>query len=312
MDKLVSVVLPTYNGEKWLAQSIESVLNQTYKNLELIIVNDCSSDNTPTIIESFAKVDSRVKIIHNATNQKLPKSLNIGFDVARGDYYTWTSDDNYYELNAIEEMVSYLEKNTHKILVCSDYMRIFTEEGKTKRTLVSEKIEDIISYDCIGACFLYRAEIAKALGGYSEEKFKVEDYDYFLKMGLKGEFGTIHQILYTYRSHKDSLSGTQAKNEVAIKTEQLLREYLPLYLDKYHNLNIDTDIRLKARALAITNSYSELNKLCQETKQKRYIYRTLRFMYIATKDTKILDSIMQLGIIYRIKFWIYCKSRNIS
>ena len=102
MDKLVSIVLPTFNGEEFLAQSIESVLKQSYKNLELIIVNDCSTDSTPRIIEEFAKKDSRIKIIHNAINQKLPRSLNIGFNAASGEYWTWTSDDNYYLENAIE------------------------------------------------------------------------------------------------------------------------------------------------------------------------------------------------------------------
>lgn len=116
MDKLVSIVLPTFNGEEFLAQSIESVLKQSYKNLELIIVNDCSTDSTPRIIEEFAKKDSRIKIIHNTINQKLPRSLNIGFNAASGEYWTWTSDDNYYLENAIEEWWLTLRKIQIKCL----------------------------------------------------------------------------------------------------------------------------------------------------------------------------------------------------
>lgn len=82
----ISVILPVYNGEKYVANAIESILNQTYHNIELIIVNDCSADNTLQIIEDYAKKDDRIKIYCNDSNQKLPKSLNIGFSKASGDY----------------------------------------------------------------------------------------------------------------------------------------------------------------------------------------------------------------------------------
>src|SRR5262245_43666619 len=108
---LVSIVLPTYNGSRFIQKSIESCLHQTYRRIELIIVNDCSTDETPAIIEEYAKGDSRVRIIHNATNQKLPLSLNIGFAAAKGEYFTWTSDDNYYAPNAIEKMVDVLQQH---------------------------------------------------------------------------------------------------------------------------------------------------------------------------------------------------------
>ena len=104
MSKLISIILPTYNGEKYIRESIDSILNQTYKNWELIIVNDCSTDQTPTIVDEYATKDSRIKIINNAMNLKLPKSLNIGFKEAKGEYYTWTSDDNIFKPTALEVM----------------------------------------------------------------------------------------------------------------------------------------------------------------------------------------------------------------
>ena len=89
----VSIVLPSYNGERYIKESIDSVLNQSFTNWELIVVNDCSEDGTRRIVEEYAQNDSRVTIINNEKNMKLPKSLNIGFEVARGEYFTWTSDD---------------------------------------------------------------------------------------------------------------------------------------------------------------------------------------------------------------------------
>ena len=105
---LISIILPVYNGEKYLSQSISSCLNQTYTNLELIIVNDCSNDTTLAIANSYAEIDSRVIIVNNKENKKLPASLNIGHQIAKGDYITWTSDDNIYELNAMEILLEVL------------------------------------------------------------------------------------------------------------------------------------------------------------------------------------------------------------
>ena len=114
---LVSVVLPTYNGSKWLSQSIDSILKQTYRNLELIIVDDASTDSTPELIMSFASRDPRIRIISHKSNKKLPQSLNDGFAIANGDYFTWTSDDNWYEPTAIEEMVTALTNMTWLLLI---------------------------------------------------------------------------------------------------------------------------------------------------------------------------------------------------
>ena len=95
-SKLVSIVLPVYNGERYLEDAIESVLGQTYTNLELIIVDDKSTDDSLNIANKYRILDKRVRIIANEENIKLPKSLNKGFEVAQGDYLTWTSDDNIY------------------------------------------------------------------------------------------------------------------------------------------------------------------------------------------------------------------------
>lgn len=305
MNKLVSIVLPTFNGEEFIKESIESVLKQTYKNLELIIVNDCSVDSTPQIIEEFAKKDSRIKIIHNEKNQKLPKSLNIGFNVANGEYWTWTSDDNYYLENAIEEMVAYLEENTNKVLVCTDFTIVRTNTNKIKEMIVSEKIKDLISSDTVGACFLYRAQIAKIIGGYDETQFKVEDYDYWLRMGLEGELGAIHKKRYVYRLHANSLTGTQGFAEVAGKTEKLLLKYLPLYLKKYPNL--DLDLKSIFRLYLINKKDYKLKELLKNYsfKEKRSLYSYLRYSYFGLKDEKYREAIYQMGLIYRFKFWIW-------
>ena len=93
-NALVSIVLPVYNGARFLAEAIQSCLAQTYPHWELIVVDDCSTDDSPQIVAGFAADDARIRVIRHAHNRKLPGALNTGFDAARGEYLTWTSDDN--------------------------------------------------------------------------------------------------------------------------------------------------------------------------------------------------------------------------
>ena len=116
---LVSIVLPIYNGEKYMRQSIESVINQTYKNWELIIIDDCSSDNTPHIAKEYANQDNRIKYYRNETNLKLPRGLNRGFSLSKGEYLTWTSDDNMFNPNAIEVMVDTIKTEQVELVYAS-------------------------------------------------------------------------------------------------------------------------------------------------------------------------------------------------
>src|SRR5687768_16352258 len=104
---LVSIVLPTYNGCRYLCESIDSCRKQTYPHWELILVDDCSTDDTPRIMAEAVRSDARIRSVRHETNKKLPSGLNTGFRLAKGDYLTWTSDDNCYRPEALAEMVAF-------------------------------------------------------------------------------------------------------------------------------------------------------------------------------------------------------------
>lgn len=212
MNKLVTIVLPTYNGSRFLRDSIESVLNQTYQEWELIIVNDCSTDNTLEIAKEYEAKDARIKVVTNQTNKKLPASLNVGFSLAKGDYYTWTSDDNMYKPDAIEFMVNYLNNNIDVDLIsCSfDYI---DENGKFLKVFLDNRDRyqvDLAHYCNIGACFMYRKEIANKVGGYNEEAFCAEDYEYWCRIALEGNIKYSDENLYIYRKNPASLTATKS------------------------------------------------------------------------------------------------------
>src|SRR6476659_5468798 len=98
---LVSVVFPFYNEEKYIAAAIESIVNQSYKNLEIVMINDGSTDRTPEIVNSYAKKDSRIKLINIPVNRGLINSLNTGIAAATGEYIARMDADDISALNRI-------------------------------------------------------------------------------------------------------------------------------------------------------------------------------------------------------------------
>lgn len=223
---VVSVVLPTFNGERYLAESIQSVIDQTLTRWELIIVDDCSTDSTPDIIDRFAKRDPRIRNIRNEENYKLPASLNEGFALACGEYFTWTSDDNLYKPDALDTMVKYL--NDHKELggVYCDYTEI-DEQGNHLSLQPAADWERLVEFDTVGACFLYRATVHQKVGLYDDSLFCAEDYDFWLRASMVSVFAPLHKDLYKYRLHGTSLTNTR-QDQIHRATMTTLERNLPL------------------------------------------------------------------------------------
>jgi glycosyltransferase involved in cell wall biosynthesis len=197
---LVSIVLPTYKRAHLLAQAIRSVLAQTYANLELIIVDDNSPDDTADVVRSFD--DARIRYVKNDPNLKLPRALNRGFSLANGAFLTWTSDDNLYANNAIEKMVERLQTGGCD-LVYADYY-LFSEQDAAGRPLDihHDKLpakEQLGKGNHIGACFMYTRAVYETVGEYDPELFLVEDYDYFIRIAQRFRLCHIAEPLYYFR-----------------------------------------------------------------------------------------------------------------
>lgn len=222
----VSIVLPTYNGSRYLEESITSCLEQTFTDFELIIVDDFSKDATPEIIARFAAADSRIKPFRNDRNRRLPASLNRGFAESRGAYLTWTSDDNKYRPEAIAQMVQVLDEKPDVGLVYTP-MTYIDEEGKLGGPAWGGGAPEMLAYRSpIGACFLYRREVYETIGGYAEDLFLVEDWEYWIRIAEKFPVWVHNEDLYLYRLHNQSLSRQRQEDHKAV-TRRLLEKYLP-------------------------------------------------------------------------------------
>ena len=222
-NPLVSIILPTYNHGAFLKSAIESIREQDYLNLELIIINDGSTDDTSEILRNLPP-DSRIKII-NQDNKGLPNSLNNGFKVANGDFLTWTSADNVLASDCISKLVAAANENSNVGLVYSDFQaidelgnqissdnpwRIYDRDKKTKsiiRLKQARMMYKSIPINYVGPYFLYRAQLAKLLVRYANVP-GLEDWEFWLRMQFITNFKHFETdgLRYQYRVHSNSMS----------------------------------------------------------------------------------------------------------
>jgi glycosyltransferase involved in cell wall biosynthesis len=220
----VSIVLPTHNGSRYLAESLESCLTQTHEHWELIVVDDCSLDGTQAIIKRYAERDGRIRSVRHQANRKLPAALNTGFSLARGDFLTWTSDDNRYRPDALKTLADALMTHRDFDIVYSDWSYIDRDGIVAERRRAFEP--RFLPYEnCVMYSFLYSRGVQDALGGYDEERFLVEDYDFWLRASRSFRFLCIHQDLFLARKHESRLSALHPRG-VKRATMRLLEAYL--------------------------------------------------------------------------------------
>jgi glycosyltransferase involved in cell wall biosynthesis len=183
IGKLVSVVIPCYNGARFLPEAIESCLRQTYRSVEVIVVDDASPDDCAAIAERFARQDRRVKVIRHPKNTGVSRAFNTGFHAARGSYFTRLAQDDIFREDAIEALLLHLERNPEAGLAYADGQSI-DENGAIRKgpDILPDPSRVLAWRNMVGLCVMWRREVWERIGGFNPDFDSAEDHEYWLRV----------------------------------------------------------------------------------------------------------------------------------
>lgn len=247
MDK-VSIITPVYNSEKYVKETIESVLSQTYKNFELILINDKSTDNSLDICNSYK--DDRIKHINLEKNVGVCRARNIAIENACGRYIAFLDSDDIWDKNKLEEQIKFMKENNAEIS-CTEYERINETGKKIGYISVKEKISynDMLKNNYVG-CLSVIYDKDKIGKMYFEQINKNEDYLLWLKIVKKTKYiYGLRKNLAKYRVLNVSRSSNKFK--VILARWEIYRKYekLNILSSFYYILNYGIMALVKNRRI---------------------------------------------------------------
>lgn len=219
MDKVISIILPTYNGGKYIRRAIDSIISQSFNSWELLVINDGSSDDTENIIKEYIKINPRIIYIKNEVNLGIQKTLNKGLREAKGEYIARIDDDDeWIDKDKLKKQVLFLDDNFDYVLVGTGVVVIDENNNELFRYLLPEKNEDIRNKILGKNCFvhssvMFKKDIVLKVGGYDESQNTrhVEDYDLWLKIGTLGKFANLPVYAVSFTQREGSIS---SKNKI--------------------------------------------------------------------------------------------------
>ena len=239
----ISVIMSVYNGAEYLQECIQSILNQSFRNFEFIVINDCSTDTSPTIINECARKDSRIVIIDNKVNIGLTKSLNVGLKIAKGKYIARIDSDDIALPERLQTQYDFLEKNKDLFLVGSGSYTIDTNGNIRTRIKVLTDTEDIKNKLAIQNCISHPTIMFRNEGFVYREKFVYsQDYDFYLTLlSNNKKISNIFEPLIKYRINPNAISWSKKSKQeyFALKANELYHQRRRYGKDEYDTFDSD-------------------------------------------------------------------------
>lgn len=233
MTPLVSVILPAYNAEAWIKESVQSILQQTYVNFELIIINDGSTDRTASILNTFQ--DERIKIIHQK-NHGLAASLNIAIPYCSGKYIARMDADDICLPDRLKKQVDFLESNSDYGLIGANAEMIGyngEHDGYFNHPLLSAQLKYCLLWNCyfVSPTIMFRKICLEKTGSFYEQNDLFEDYHMWSSIAKHYKIGNLPDVLLRYRKLKTSISNTtkNANERVLNQRRKNLKYYFPSF-----------------------------------------------------------------------------------
>ncbi len=248
VSPLVSVIMPVYNGERFLCEAVDSILSQTFRDFEFIVIDDGSADNTPAILRQYCRKDGRIIWLRKSKNEGIVAALNSGLDHARGKYIARMDADDISLPERLEKQVRYLESNLGTGVLGSS-AQIIDQQGKPLFVVRFPETHALILWSLHFHCpiihptVMARRDFFLRAGGYRSSWPHAEDYDLWARMVYQSIFHNLGEVLLQLRKHDANI--TQTKSVLALGSSlsisqellhSLLRENVSLELVKVlHN-----------------------------------------------------------------------------
>lgn len=221
---LVSVIVPAYNHDKYIEKCINSIIDQTYENIEVIIINDGSTDKTMSKLDLFKKHEG-FKII-NQENKGLCKTLNLGVSLAKGEYISILASDDYLISDKLEKQINFLECNNQYGMCCAKAYEV-DDSGNNLGAVGVVTDESQLSFQNLlggnkiaALTVLLKSSVLKEIGGFDESLY-MEDWDMWLRISNKHKIGFLNEFVAYYRSHETNISSkTNLMEKCKIQTIQ--------------------------------------------------------------------------------------------
>ena len=229
---LVSIIIPVYNGSNYLKEAIDSALAQTYKNIEVVVINDGSNDNGAT--EAIAKSYGNKIRYFSKPNGGVSTALNLGIKKMRGEYFSWLSHDDLYYPNKVERQIEFISKlKDRAVMIFADFEVLYNDTGKKESVILDDQmLKDKPKYSVARCCIngitvLLPRQIIKQVGEFNKNLRSTQDYDYWMR--VQNKFPAIHmnEILTVTRIHPDQDSRKVIANNEADQLWLRIIDWLP-------------------------------------------------------------------------------------
>ncbi len=289
MDDLISVIMPVYNREKYLHECILSIINQTYKNLEIIFIDDGSTDNSLSILKSYERLDNRIKVL-TQKNMGICMAIKNAFSISKGKYIFRMDSDDVNSLYRCEKQYKFLIENDYDVVGC--YLKSFGDGNELSKKgmeqFVNKPIRNLHDQNrriyegsnIGGGYFFGKSDVLKKLSPFHKDYGLVEDVYMYILLNQNGyKIGMLEEELYYYRVHSSNTSISTNRKQVVDKYFEVIFRFLfKDLINKYENIVIFK--RYKEMELikkCFKNYYSHRDNIFYFDETNLYEYEKYKF-----------------------------------
>ncbi len=302
-NPLISIIMPAYNCDKYLAQSIDSIISQTYKNWELIVIDDNSTDESKNIALSYNQKDHRIIVVENKYNKGIHGALNSGLDICRGDFIARADGDDINLSERLNTQLEFLHNNQDIDIVGTGYQLFGNNKNKK---VFHPSSSAFLAYKFISNTYfchpsvMFRKNVLSTIPHYPE--VACEDFAFFSKIIQKHKGANINKIMLLYRQHESNYSNTANKNIEESVKDTFLENYKfytgeekdsEIFYDFQHNKKID------CKNLFLIN---KINKKIAKSIKDKYRLSYLEYLNLIISQTRDLIKVSiftKLKILYK-------------